>query len=81
MGGLPEEFAIGFAKRHKIPAVTGQFGVAQCFIIRTDKDLATNDEGARVTLRTEFCCPFDVFAGFHIPTRGNIFFVRDHVTA
>ena len=44
MGGLPEEFAVGFAKCHEIPAVAGEFRVVECFVICSDENFSTDNE-------------------------------------
>ena len=81
MGGLPEKFAIGFVERHEIPAVAGQFGIVKCFVVCSDKDLSTDDKRSGVALGTEFCCPFNIFAGFQVPIAWDIDFIGYHVPA
>jgi hypothetical protein len=76
MSGLPQKFAIRFIEGHDDTTITRFFRIFQRFIIRSDKNFSTRNDWTCITLRSEFCNPFDIFAALDIPGFRNALLVH-----
>ena len=69
VGRLPEERAVGGAKRHQHAAIVGDRGVARLRVVGADEDLAAGHHRTAVGVGPQLGDPADVLAGARIPAQ------------